>query len=352
MMSEMNSIFAKRSAANKNNLDLETGRINRSRSKASPVDHILYLQRTIGNQAVQKYIKRRTDTQSGYTGPGVVRQNTPDLHIQRHGTHTTVVTAIDKYRHTLQHAGTNQTAWERNLQRNATFMGLRITRGIHQELAIRLTNAETYLRTRPAHRGLSDAQIAARIGLYSISGLRTAGIAVSGSRISYHAFGLAIDVNYRGNPFIGRSTAVARIIMRATDLILGRQINIRAAPGSLTLQQLRTRYQEASDALMRYFSFRNNRAALIVHLNSRGLPVQNTDVNRWMRRIQNDYTNRTLRREFATRDPAMGFIDLTEDLVVGLGRSAGLLWGGQYARGKDIMHFDWRGGTVRNNHRI
>ncbi len=48
----------------------------------------------------------------------------------------------------------------------------------------------------------------------------------------------------------------------------------------------------------------------------------------------------------------MGFIDLAEDLVVGLGRSAGLLWGGQYARGKDIMHFDWRNGTVRNNHRI
>ncbi len=56
-MGEMNSIFAKRSEANKINLDLQTRRINRSGLKASSVDRILYLQRTIGNQAVSKLIK-------------------------------------------------------------------------------------------------------------------------------------------------------------------------------------------------------------------------------------------------------------------------------------------------------
>ena len=55
----MNSIFAKRSEANKINSDLRTRRINRSGSKASSVDSILYLQRTIGNQAVSRLIKSK-----------------------------------------------------------------------------------------------------------------------------------------------------------------------------------------------------------------------------------------------------------------------------------------------------
>jgi hypothetical protein len=59
MMGEMISIFAKRSEANKNNLDLWTRRINRSGSKASSVDRILYLQRTIGNQAVSRLIRSK-----------------------------------------------------------------------------------------------------------------------------------------------------------------------------------------------------------------------------------------------------------------------------------------------------
>jgi len=55
----MNSIFAKRSEANKINSDLQTRRINRSGSKASSVDSILHLQRTIGNQAVSRLIKSK-----------------------------------------------------------------------------------------------------------------------------------------------------------------------------------------------------------------------------------------------------------------------------------------------------
>ncbi len=58
-MSEMNNIFAKRSEANKNNSDLQTRKINRSGSKASSVDRILYLQRTIGNQAVSILISSK-----------------------------------------------------------------------------------------------------------------------------------------------------------------------------------------------------------------------------------------------------------------------------------------------------
>jgi hypothetical protein len=58
-MSKMNSIFAKRSGVNKINSDLQTQKINRSGSKASSVDRILYLQRTIGNQAVSRLIRSK-----------------------------------------------------------------------------------------------------------------------------------------------------------------------------------------------------------------------------------------------------------------------------------------------------
>jgi hypothetical protein len=58
-MSKMNSIFAKRSGVNKINSDLQTRKINRSGSKASSVDRILYLQRTIGNQAVSRLIRSK-----------------------------------------------------------------------------------------------------------------------------------------------------------------------------------------------------------------------------------------------------------------------------------------------------
>jgi hypothetical protein len=302
----------------------------------------------------------------------VVQQKHTKPRVQRHGDHATITTAIEKYRHTLQHSGTTQTSWERGLRNNATFLGLRISRGIHKELADRLAQSEAYLRNRPKHSGLSDTQIAQRVGLYSIDGRRPPGIAVCGSRISYHAFGLAIDINYRGNPFIGRienafgRSETARIIQRATNFILGRRINIRALSRNLMLEEVRNTYQEASDALRAYFGFRDDRNALAAHLRRRGLPAENTDVSRWLRIINADYNNETLRNEFrmtagGIRDRTKGFIDLKEELVLALGRHSGLVpkhqltWGGDprvYGAGKDLMHFDWRNGTIKNHHRI
>lgn len=313
-------------------------------SQPSAADRVMFLQGTIGNQAVGNMIR---------SGTFHIRQTGNYPQIQRDGDHSTILSATDKYLHTLGHAGTTQHAWESKLVNNAAFMGMRITGGIHKELADRLTQAENFLRTKPENSGLSDDEIASGIGLYSISGRRAPGIAVSGERISYHAFGLAIDVNYRGNPFIGRNQNVVNIIKRATDLIYGRQINIGAAPGRLSLEQLRARYQEASDALTTYFSFLNlDRSALAAHLSERGLPAENNDVDQWLRRIRSDFNDPALRNEFAGRDRAAGFIDLSADLVEAIGRQAGLLWGGQYDGGKDLMHFDWRGGTIRHSHRI
>ncbi len=56
-MSEMNSIFAKRSEANKNNSDSRMRRTDHPRSVNPSVDRILFLQRTVGNQAVQRLLR-------------------------------------------------------------------------------------------------------------------------------------------------------------------------------------------------------------------------------------------------------------------------------------------------------
>lgn len=93
-------------------------------------------------------------------------------------------------------------------------------------------------------------------------------------------------------------------------------------------------------------------------LAARGLPTDDEAVAQRMVQIQNDYNNSDLLEDFATWDPdnprdrAAGFIDLTPELVEALGNRARLSWGGRYTRGKDIMHFDWRRGTIRIGHRI
>jgi len=55
-MSEISLIHAKRSGEKKDSLPSQK-KTNSNHITNSPADHILYLQRTIGNQAVQRLIK-------------------------------------------------------------------------------------------------------------------------------------------------------------------------------------------------------------------------------------------------------------------------------------------------------
>ena len=41
-----------------------------------------------------------------------------------------------------------------------------------------------------------------------------------------------------------------------------------------------------------------------------------------------------------------GYMDLGKELIEALAGDAGLLWGGAYQAEKDMMHFDWRKGTI------
>ena len=281
----------------------------------------------------------------------VIQQRHTGLQIQRHeGDHSTITSAIDKYRHTFNHAGISQSTWESGFG-SANFLGVHISGGIHRELAIRLTNAETFLRTR--YPGLSDSDIATRIGLRYIEGRRRPGFATGTRRISFHAFGLAIDVNKRENIYIAHSENEAEIIERATRLILGRPINIRMDTSGMSVLELRNIYQEASDALLTYFRLLGVRHSSAMWLQVRGQLTDEDAVERLWDQISDD--REVLMRQNRGWDPLeRGFIDLTEDLVVALTDSSGggLHWLGQGRGGKDLMHFDWRFGRIRHGHRI
>jgi len=281
----------------------------------------------------------------------VIQQRYTGLQIQRHvGDHSTITSAIDKYRHTFNHADISQSTWESGFG-SANFLGVHISGGIHRELAIRLTNAETFLRTR--YPGLSDSDIATRIGLRYIEGKRRPGFATGTNRISFHAFGLAIDVNKRENIYIAHSENEAEIIERATRLILGRPINIRMDTSGMSVVELRNIYQEASDALLTYFRLLGVRHSSAMWLQVRGRLTDEDAVERLWDQIADD--REVLMRQNRGWDPLeRGFIDLTEDLAVALTDSSGggLHWLGQGRGGKDLMHFDWRSGRIRHGHRI
>jgi len=293
----------------------------------------------------------------------VIQQQSLGKRIQRDGTHGGL-TPDERYSHTIAHAGSNRRDWEGGY-RAANFLGIRISRGIHRELDDRLDLAADHLRT--LHPDTPDAEIANRIGLYSISGRRNPRNAVGGNSITNHAYGLAIDVNYRGNPFIGRSAEVDEILNRVSQLILGREFHIRQQQTG-TAEEIRANYAEVSQALQRYFRFYldSDWAGLWELVNGDELEAMpdphNLEAYNVLRpqmdQIEADYNNDALRNDFATndannpRDPAAGFIDLSQQLLEAMVGHAGLTWGGQYRRGKDMMHFDWRSGTIRTRHRI
>ncbi len=234
--------------------------------------------------------------------------------------------------------------WFGNIEKG-TFLGIGLR--VHKALAERLTRAETALVTdtkiNPDKKSAKDLGVALKM-YASTSDLRQPAKAVGGNSLSMHTFGLAVDLNYKGNPYIGNAGAEAPdAIRRATSLVLGTGTNVTTSLG--TAQESYTALEAASDALETYFSFRDpaNLAALTAavtgHTSAEGEP---TDLAGWQKQIEADYAALNGKGDFNKhKPPEEGFIDLDESVVLAL-TGAGLKWGGTYGGAKDIMHFDLR----------
>ena len=226
-----------------------------------------------------------------------------------------------------------------------TFLGLSLH--AHRSLADRLTRAEAALVADPTVNPGKSApkELGTTLKMHaSTSDLRQPAKAVGGNTLSMHTFGLAVDLNYKGNPFIGNAGPLApEVIRRATSLVTGTATNVVTDLGDPKAAY--ATLKASSEALKTYLSYREpaNLPALTVavtgHAPARGEP---TDVAGWLARIEKDHTDLGAGGDFENhKSPEEGFIDLDEAIVLAL-TGAGLTWGGTYSGTKDIMHFDLR----------
>jgi hypothetical protein len=278
------------------------------------------------------------------------------------------IAAADAMADDLKDSGTTAETWFAGMVPDASFLGIPIRRsggavdGVHRELLAVLQAAEAALLKR--HPGMTPRQVAATVGVYDIAGLRPPKNATGGTRPSMHCYGMAVDINYRGNPFVGQGKRGAanpqtEMIKRATLLMNGSPFDIGRSPKGLgktglgdseaarsaragRAGEMWERFHTASEAVRAYLSLSDTELAARVAADGHG-----NDLTWWTAQLAAD---RALigRGEFANHaDPSKsGFMDLGRELVEVL-VSAGLSWGGCYATGKDLMHFDLRTGTIK-----
>ena len=228
-----------------------------------------------------------------------------------------------------------------------TFLGVDLR--VHKALAGRLTAAETALvNDATVNPGKANAQDLGRtLNMYaSTSDLRQPAKAVGGTSLSMHTFGLAVDLNYRGNPFVGNAGPLAPdVIRRATGLVLGTPTEVTTRLGDAAASF--TALTAASDALKTYLSYRDpaNRAALTTAVAGHtAAPGEPADAAGWLKQIELDHAALSAGGDFDKhKPPEEGFLDLNRSVVLAL-TGAGLTWGGTYPTAKDLMHFDLRQG--------
>jgi hypothetical protein len=269
---------------------------------------------------------------------------------------------------------TTAEAWFAGIVPDATFLGVPIRKsggtvsGVHRELLAVLQAAEATLTGR--YPGKSPRQLATLLGVYDIAGLRPPKNATGGSRPSMHCYGMAVDINYLGNPFLGqgrrprkgdkeaKANAQTEMIKRATLLMGGSAFDIGASPKGLgkggladndvgrairaeRAGQLWEQFHSASEAVRAYLSLSDGDLAARVAVAGQG-----HDLAWWSQQLAADKALIGHGEFTSHADPSKaGFMDLSKELVEVL-VNAGLSWGGCYATGKDLMHFDLRTGTI------
>jgi hypothetical protein len=249
--------------------------------------------------------------------------------------------------------------------RQGRFLGIPLR--VHSALADRLDKAQAALvadpKVNPGH--LAPDALGKALGMYpSSSDLRAPAAAVGGSKLSLHTFGLAVDLNYTGDPFLGNTSKQMRagpkskpvtvrpgleVVRRATSLVNERPIDL-TAKGPKSAPDAYVYLKEASDAFKVYFSYLDParrselEAKVAKHTAVSGEPG---DVDSWLSQIKQDKADLTEPgADFDARvhkPLSEGFLDLNEQVVKALA-AAGLTWGGTYPGARDIMHFDLREG--------
>ena len=284
----------------------------------------------------------------------------------------------DAVANTLLYNNTTVDDWFGSLKFDAAFLDVPITAsggsvpGVHSDLAGRLKIAEDDLIKR--FPGLTKAQIAGKMNINVISGVRPPKKATGGTLPSYHCFGLAVDINHPTNPFVGNMSPTLdankdkvvspeeqekydlymqnrspRIIERAMRLLHQEAFDVESAitvpnGAGTAAGRLWDIHHRASEALAEYLRLADDingtkLSGLVDALRATG---DTRDLAFWRKRITDDRAvigNWDFMHHSAPQKG--GYMDLGKELVEAL-VAAGLLWGGSYGGAKDMMHFDWR----------
>lgn len=253
----------------------------------------------------------------------------------------------------LKAAGHTVDGWYGDV-RSGKFLNVKVR--VHKHMAEALQRAEDTLvaDTTANPDKLDPVALGKKLGMADhASDMRVPKAAVGGTSISMHTFGLAVDLNYAGNPYLGNADKkVGRaVIKRASGLVGNAPVDILTSLGSA--KQSFDKLTAASSALVTYLSFRKDenrealRAAIAGHTAAKGEP---TDEAGWVKQIEKDHTAITKSADFKGHtSPEKGFMDFQESVVMALA-GAGLYWGGEYAGTKDLMHFDLRTGEGAKIH--
>ena len=274
-------------------------------------------------------------------------------------------------------AGLTVSGWYSNIVQGS-FLGIPLR--VHKELADRLDRAQSSLvgdaTINP--QGQSAADLGKTLKMYkSTSDLREPKAATGGTQLSLHTFGLAVDLNYKGNPFVGNkkpdkkkrtdatmAARTPRLIERAMWLVKGKAFDPEAKGAVSTKPKdvgaAWDAHREASDALVTYLglaadveskAFADRVAACGeptgVKWNQPKTGAWWNDVAWWKQRVTDDLgladTYDFSEAGHHGYAATTGYMDFAKEVVVAL-VGAGLTWGGQYPGAKDMMHFDWRSG--------
>jgi len=192
----------------------------------------------------------------------------------------------------------------------------------------------------------ADPQLAA-FRISDVSGLREPSPPTDmTSGVSMHCYGMAVDFNVAGDPFVRHSGA--QMAGRAMLLVEGKDYILDGAAGHGTPSEAWDSLHAGSEALKTYLtlSVEQIREKLTEHPNA----AAKGDAAWWAEQIRLDRTDADRRKNWVGGSPAAGFMDLPKAFVTILA-DAGLTWGGTYAGGKDIMHFDGRDDFRAQRHR-
>ena len=213
--------------------------------------------------------------------------------------------------------------------------------GLHLVLVRKLRQAERFLLTLPAFRGMTPARLGSALGLTEKHG---GARPTDATTTSLHSLGLAIDISFLANPWVRRD-ASWQALTRAASLITGTNLTKGSAGAYLSglgtdparsTGQVWDELDQRNAELIGYLGLDGPALRAMLFDRAQGWattvlnPGETLDqaVRRWRNSIRDD-TRRLQAGDFKGHEsPAKGFLTHPRDLAIALREHGCLAWGG------------------------